>query len=313
MRRSSRALAGAALALAALTPASPALAFCRTSSCTSPDGGQATGSKCTPTLASDCGVPLFWPTLCVGYSLQKDASPKEGITLDAAQALFQQAFAAWTSAPCDGGGTPRIAVEEVEPAECSAHEYNQKAGNANIITFRDDKWPYAGSSNTLALTTVTYNLDNGEIYDADMELNSADLHFTTGDGKVEFDLLSVITHEAGHFLGLAHSAEMAATMFPSYNPGDTSLRNLDADDRAGICAIYPPGADIPESCDTTPRHGFSILCADQQGPSDGTEFGGCCAVAPGAALPGGPWASAAAALGAVLLLCRRRDRATPRR
>src|SRR5689334_23648589 len=50
----------------------------------------------------------------------------------------------------------------------SKHEYNQNRGNTNLIVFRDDGWPYEGSSNTLALTTVTYNLDTGEIYDADM-------------------------------------------------------------------------------------------------------------------------------------------------
>lgn len=322
MRRSSRALApslaGAALALATITSASAALAYCRTSNCAEPGGDQNTGARCVPALAIDCGKPLIWPSLCVGYSLQKDASKKTGLTLVAAQKIFREAFTTWTSAPCKDGGSPRIAIEEFPPSTCTKHEYNKTDGNTNNIVFRDDRWPYEGSSNTLALTTVTYNLDDGKIYDADMELNSADLTFTTGDKDVEFDLLSVITHEVGHFLGLAHSTDMSATMFASYAPGDLSLRDLTDDDIAGICAVYPPGDPIPESCDATPRHCFSTLCADEQPPSDGDpcsgkEIGGCCAVAPGAALAGGGGASAAAALGALVLLGRRRRKASPRR
>jgi hypothetical protein len=314
MKRSNRpglpTLAGVAIGVAALLSAAPALAFCRTSSCAPPGGPQETGAVCSPAQPSDCGKPLFWPTLCVSYSLQKDAS-KKGVSLEVEKEAFRKAFASWTSANCKGG-TPRIRVEELEPVSCKSQEYNQKVGNANSFMFRDDEWPYAGSSNVLALTTVTYNLENGEIYDADMELNSADIHFTTSDTKVEFDLLSVITHETGHFLGLSHSTNPAATMFAAYKPGDISLRDLDDDDRAGICDIYPPGQEIPGDCDVTPRHGFSTLCGDEQdGP--GQALGGCCAVAPGAASPGGSAASAAAALGAILLLGRRRHHAASRK
>src|SRR5262249_43161433 len=156
-----------------------------------------------------------------------------------------------------------IKVTEAAPVNCKQHEYNQKAGNANIILYHDDLWPYEGTNNTLALTTVTYNLDTGEIYDADMELNSADNDFTVGDTNVDFDLLSIVPHETGHFLGLAHSHESTATMWPSYDPPTTNLRHISADDIAGICAIYPPGSDRT-CCDATPRHGFSPDCAAQQ-------------------------------------------------
>src|SRR5262249_39390442 len=152
----------------------------RTSSC----GNQGTGTRCSPVMEGDCGVELFWPNACVGFSLQKDASKR--VTLEETRKVFTKAFATWMNADCPGGGHPKIKVTEEEPAECSLHEYNQKAGNANIIVYRDDAWPYEGSSNTLALTTVTYNLDTGEIYDADMELNSADAKFTTGDTGVQF-------------------------------------------------------------------------------------------------------------------------------
>jgi hypothetical protein len=293
-----RAAAVAFLAAAAVTAAArPASAFCRTSSC--PDVG--TSQVCTPPGPGDCGVALFWGNPCVGWSLQKDASAHT--TFAQTETIVNEAFHTWTTAACPGGGTPRMKVVEATPATCAKHEYNQAAGNANIILFHDDKWPYEGSPNTLALTTVTYNLDTGEIYDADMELNSADNQFTITDTGVEFDLQSIITHETGHFLGLAHSPDIDATMYPAYTPQTIKLRDLSADDIAGICAVYPPGDAVPGSCDTTPRHGFSTLCAADQ-PADSTSTsttGGCAAAASDTP---GSWAGLAAALGAIYLASR---------
>jgi hypothetical protein len=286
MRRNSRPLAASVAALALL--ASPAAhAYCRTSSC--PDVG--TAQVCTPAVAGDCGVPLVWKRPCVGWSLQKDASVK--VSFAEVEPIVTAAFAAWTSAACPGGGTPAIVVKEAEPTVCALHEYNQDAANANIIAFRDTSWPYAGTANILALTTVTYDLENGEIYDADMELNSFGTDFTIGDTNVDFDLLSIVTHEAGHFLGLAHSTDQSATMFPDYKPHTTNLRDPSADDTAGICAIYPPGTNAGV-CDITPRHGFSTLCAADQPPSAGTESGGGCA-ATGRSSGEGVWATLALA------------------
>jgi hypothetical protein len=209
--------------------------------------------------------------------------------------VFQQAFATWMNADC-GDDTPRLSVVELDPVDCTQHEYNKERGNANAILYQDGTWPYEGSGNTLALTTVSYDIDTGEIYDADMELNSAQVNFTTGDTGVDFDLLSIATHEAGHFLGLSHSQYSDATMFAAYQQHDTSLRDLSADDVAGICAIYPPGPPVGDDCDTTPRHGFSPLCgADQPDPST------CCTVAPGSATGQAPAAITAIALGALVL------------
>ncbi|APR77112.1 Hypothetical protein A7982_02459 [Minicystis rosea] len=294
MKRSNHVLSAAVASFAIVASSSAALAFCRTSSC--PNVG--TSQVCTPALPGDCGTPLFWANPCVGWSLQQDASPQ--VTFAAMQSLVTNAFHTWTSAQCPGGGSPRMAVFQADPAVCTLHEYNQKAGNANVIVFRDQGWPYEGSANTLALTTVTYNLDTGEIYDADMELNSADNHFTTSDTNVEFDLPSIVTHEAGHFLGLAHSVDATATMYPDYMQHTINLRNLSADDIAGICTIYPPG-NIPSDCDITPRHGFSALCAADQ-PVD---EGGCTAVAAGTASRGAAWSGMAAVLGALVLAARR--------
>src|SRR5689334_23443474 len=169
------AVAGAFFALIATVAGERgASAYCRTTSC----AGVGTGTLCSPKEPMDCGKPLFWSSPCVGYSLQKSAS--RWVTLPAATTVFAEAFAAWSKAQCTSG-SPRIEGVDMGPVDCDKHEYNQNAGNANIVLFRDDSWPHAGQGDTLALTTVTYNLDTGEIYDADIELNSAQAAFSTGD------------------------------------------------------------------------------------------------------------------------------------
>lgn len=294
----SASLAGVAGALLCLVPAS-ADAFCRTSTCEN-----SVGAVCVPAQATDCGTPLAWTPGCLGYSLQRDGSSLSEVTLAQAESIFAQAFAAWTNAPCATGGTPAVRVDYQGPITCDMHEFNQEEGygNANLIVFKDTDWPHGDDGRVLALTTVTYDLGNGKIYDADMELNSENVvadgaRFTIGDGNVQFDLLSIATHEAGHFLGISHSASTDATMFADYVPGSVDLRDLSADDIAGICEAYPPGT-VPSDCDAEPHGGLADECDSAPGSS-------CCTVAPGAPTSGSD-ALLALALGFLALGARRR-------
>jgi hypothetical protein len=78
-------------------------------------------------------------------------------------------------------------------------------------------------------------------------------------------LPSILTHEAGHFLGLAHSSDSSAVMFASYHVNST---NLQPDDVNGICSIYPSdgsrstmgGSIAGATCNNTPFLGFDDLC-----------------------------------------------------
>ena len=138
-----------------------------------------------------------------------------------------------------------ITTSNLGPVECAEVRYNPNGPNQNVIVFRDDKWPYSDPNNTLGLTTVTFNADTGEIL---RRRHGDQLHgknLSTGDTVPAngFDLLSVITHEAGHFLGLAHATNSTATMYASYKPGTSTLRTLTADDIAGVCEIYPSTAE----------------------------------------------------------------------
>jgi hypothetical protein len=268
MRLSSAAVAAAALALLC---ARQAHAFCRTTTISVPADFQPRADACW-----DQGNPLYWKNACVGYSIQKDASRQ--VSYDDASLAITRAFTKWTSATCVTDGTQNsrasIDVRDLGPSECNLVQYNQDFGNQHVIVFRDDNWPHNDVNNTLALTTVTFNPDTGEIYDADMEINTYQQHVTLADPVPAdgYDFASIVTHETGHFLGLAHSGDPHATMFAHYQPGSTAMRNLTADDVLGICTVYRPTGERAlggentvgeDACDPTPRHGFTTQCAPQ--------------------------------------------------
>lgn len=293
-------LAVAAFALAS-SGAVEASAYCRTTTCdpTQPAGCPTDDEGCETT-----GLPLYWASNCVTVSVQGDGAPTQNIDYDTAAASVQRAFATWTSVDCFGA-PPSITVDVQGPVQCDKSEYNSDRGNANIVLFREDKWPYgAGAQDALGVTFVNFDPSSGEIWDVDVEINAIAETLSTDPGPNDVDLDSVLTHEAGHLLGLAHTKDQSATMFPAYHPGSTSLRNLGYDDVAGLCAIYPSTRTI-SSTSCTPRHGFSPLCgADQPDPvmTDDTQPAAPAGCSASARRP----TSAFALLGALSLACAAR-------
>jgi hypothetical protein len=259
--RADRWLAAAALATLVAAPA-PARAFCRTTTCEPSCGPD---PACPSCLVG--GLPLYWPGGCVSFSVRDAGSARSGIASGTVSSLVTAAFARWIGVACGGGGTPGIQVFDFGATSCGVPEFDKQGPNANVWMFRDDQWPHAGSQ--LALTTVTYGIDTGKLYDADVEINSAENELTVGDGAIVWDLESIIVHEAGHFLGLAHSCAPGATMAPSFGPGDTSLRTLALDDVQAICSVYPPGS-ANTACDPTPRNGLATDCSGSSSGGGGS-------------------------------------------
>ncbi len=283
----------------------PALAFCRSSSCQEPGQKAHQGKVCDPPEPDDCGVELQWRQPCMGYTIQENGSYQ--VPFELIHSLVGEAFAAWTSVDC-GNGQPSIKLQDLGDVVCNKVEYNQNGGNTNVIVFRDAEWTHDNKSgdgpidtNTIALTTVTYDAEKGDIFDADMEINSAQNTFTTDDNVVDVDLLSVLTHEAGHFLGIAHTQVLDATMFPNYPPQSIDLRTLENDDMAAICVTYPPNRIADGECTYLPRHGYASECLDEQVRAD-------CALSPGREPLGAfAWLSASALSIAILARLRARS------
>lgn len=291
-----RVFAGGGAVIACLLASGDAAAYCRSSTC-QPDaflGIQ--GAVCSPPQETDCGMPLLWMRDCFGYTVQEDASDE--IELKVARKLLAQSFAAWESADCGAGG-PGFRAVDMGTVECDRVEYEPRAGNANILIFQDYGWEENGYDK-LALTTVNYDKGTGEIWNADIQVNTADYDFIQGYDGGEYDLLAVLTHETGHFLGIAHSDVIQSTMFAAYHEG---MVDLDDDDVQAVCDIYPPRKIDEDTCNPIPRHGFSPRCAIDQTEGQCT-FSGLAGDAPPVKAPALALAAVAGALG----LRRRRAR-----
>ena len=269
-RRSAALVAARALGLAALIVPASAQAFCRTTTVRAP-------ADFDPTTAGACfegGLPLFWRNACIGYNVHYP--PSKRVSYEDATNSLSVAFTRWTGASCptEGNGRSRasIDVRDLGPVACDAVQYKARAPNQNAVIFRDDTWRYGPQ--VLGLTTVVFAPDTGEIYGADMEINTKDMDpiaFRDPVDKNAYDFLSVVTHEAGHFLGVGHSDSKGATMFARYDKGETHQRILSPDDVNAICSIYRPDGTRAvlndkvtqaPGCDPTPRGGFTRECED---------------------------------------------------
>ncbi len=264
------------------------MAFCRSTTCR---------GEC-PTDDNGCpsaGFPLFWARTCIGYSLQKNGT--QSLDSNDVRVAIRKAFQAWSDVPCPHAKNnyASMAFSELEAVSCDKSQYNSGGPNVNVVLFRDDDWTYRGIDGTLAKTSVTYDDRTGEIFDADIEVNAAMNDLTVSDSKISYDLQAIVTHEVGHFIGMAHSSDANASMYASYAPGTIGPRHVTEDDVSGVCGVYPPGRE--GACDPSPRGGLGPNC-------DAPANGGCSL----GRYPLGRDAGAFAALVALALVARRRRR-----
>jgi MYXO-CTERM domain-containing protein len=231
-------------ALAALLLAPPAAAFCRTTTTPVPANYDPTKDGCPQ------GQPLAWHASRAPYGVVSAASKQ--VSLADAVRVADLAFAAWNDASCPGGAPSVQAYDDgpismvPEGADCMTSTQCQPQTH-DVIVFDDAMWPYHDNFNTLALTTVTYGMEDGTIFEAYTEVNTAQHEITAQEPPPAsaYDLQAILTHEAGHFFGLAHATETTSIMYAFYHPGAT---HLTSDDTAGFCSIYPPGSSPKSGC-----------------------------------------------------------------
>lgn len=282
----SRVFVLAAIAAAAVVVSEgDAAAFCRTTTCECKTDqplpvknglpqstcGQADGA--CPRDEHGCrktGTPIAWSGGCIGFSANLAGTSQ--LSADEFNAAFDQAFQAWALVDCGGGDHPSIQIFTLRPTTCAESDYHGDGPNVNAIYFTDNGWEAKSEKELdgVIAKTKAHFVKSGEIVDADIAINSARHDFTVSEepGAVRYDLVSVLTHEVGHFLGLDHSDDPDAVMFWQYSSG-TLNRQLHQDDIDAICTVYPPGRQT--TCEPTPKHGLQDTC----GPKP--EIKGCSA------------------------------------
>ncbi|MGZ4810164.1 MAG: matrixin family metalloprotease [Thermoanaerobaculia bacterium] len=138
-----------------------------------------------------------------------------------APAMFDRAFAAWTSleeANITFQQTPFVAGDRAG-----------KNGR-NSVTVADDLFQNQGM---LAVTTNWYD-DDGKLTEADIQVDATLM-------TSSYNAQLALEHEIGHLLGLDHSAVLSAVMYPYVGTGPGAA--IDSDDRIAIAAVYPK-ADV---------------------------------------------------------------------
>ncbi len=227
------------LALLASFAANGASAYCRMTT----GGGQQVGEQ----ACVEIGAPLVWNDPCLSYAV--DGSGSEWMELSDIEDSVNAAFETWETAACPGGSTPNLVFKpSMQPSTCKRPEFNTvgTGGNVNTIAFLDpwgnpcadrNDLDYRYEPRAFAVTIVWYNTTTGQILDADMMIN--DLRFVPG-GRAggpyadcpetgcldnDADLRGIVTHEAGHFIGIGHC-----------NPIDKD----DPDDPCVVATMYWP-------------------------------------------------------------------------
>ncbi len=209
---------------------------------------------------------LAWQSRCTSISLSSEAPPTT-LSMDQVRGVFQRSIATWTSVDC-GGAPTGLSVDVLADTNlCSSASHNRGGHNVHSVMFIADGWSTTRRLDPLAyaVTFVWHNADTGEIYDGDMLINNARGPYTICDetscplGMV--DLENIVTHEMGHYFGVAHTQDLNtdATMFAQAPPGERAKRTLEEDDMMAICSIYPSGS-LSAACDNTPRGGLALDC-----------------------------------------------------
>lgn len=248
----------------------------------------------------DTGPSLSWFTRHLAFTQQ--ASGTTDIPGTAERIVLRNSFNVWKNVTlgsdartaCGNAlGTTDLTFSEQTPSTSTFVGYNylEPEKNENLLIFQENAWPHPdGVDSVIALTTATFSVPTGEILDADIEFNSATFQFVAGNpNNTQMDLANTAVHEIGHFLGLAHSPVITATMYFRAPPGETSKADLDCDDAHAVTFKYPNGA-ANGYCSSTPTTACGFCASfspstvspnfSQTGSDNGLGSSGGCRQAP---------------------------------
>ena len=186
-----------------------------------------------------------WDNLDITYYFENGTDQLEG---DLERDLIRRAFALWSEP------TPLTFSEVFSISEADILV-------AWAIRDHGDGDPFDGRGDILAHASFPNPYDDSQVI----------LHFDDEERWVDsetqnVDLLTVAAHEIGHTLGLAHSNDPDALMYPSYSG---PYRTLGEDDIAGAQALYGVGSAPEPAPEVPPQDATPPPAAGQDSDEDG--------------------------------------------
>lgn len=176
------------------------------------------------------GAACTWATPEVTYALHRVDSDDLGPDTELE---VTRAMNAWAQPDCTSLAPRYQGRTDTRPGSVDGE---------HVIGWVESGW--RRGSGTIGTTSSRLS---GGIAHADIQLNGQDFRWVKGAGDPRnrtVNTFSIIAHEGGHFYGLGHSREDGALMEASYRGG---ILRVSADDRAGICSLYPgDGGGRPE-------------------------------------------------------------------
>lgn len=226
-----------------------ASAFCRSTTTTPPSG------RC---INDEDSLLLYWDRPCIDYVFHDQMFERVN-TLSETQIrdILETSFDTWHAVDC--GRDPFLVSQLTGTTSKAPVEFNFDERNEMVISaLTPEEWAVLEQEPmAFAITFIFHDPKTGRIYDVDMALNLGRGPFVDcgngcRDGSV--DLQNTMTHEAGHVFGLGHSDVPRATMQFDAMPGETFMRDLERDDREGLCSIELPGLSCSNqlSCECPP-------------------------------------------------------------
>ncbi|MEY3012775.1 MAG: hypothetical protein RIT45_1510 [Pseudomonadota bacterium] len=246
-----------------------------------------TSARAFTLATSPSGAHQRWSSATIAWDIDETGLTAQGVDKASTEAALQAAFSTWEAVQCGLCHDPNGV--SCEPVACAEHalglqfvfdgwkpprapglgcavQWEGSAcsgtpdGNQVLFVYDQAQWPVA--SHVIALTLVAADNKSGLIGDADILVNTAHKTFCVAPDCAigRYDLQNTVTHEVGHLLGLDHSLVSEATMFGGAPPQETSKRDLDPDDVAGVCTAYRmiwteagcPPATTEECCTAAP-------------------------------------------------------------
>lgn len=161
-------------------------------------------------MVKDTPTPIAWApgSFPLRYTIDVQSAP-----LVAQQAALRAGFASWENP-----------ISQVRFAPTAPAPVKAGKDGVNAISITDELFKDSGF---IAFTTTWFD-DSGRIEEADIQVDPS--------VTAKNNLGALLQHEAGHLLGLDHSANLSSTMYPYVGQ---SPHPLTTDDQIGLTTLYP--------------------------------------------------------------------------